>query len=70
MGILGMINKPIVSVVSWSIAAFIALPCSIFFLKKNNDKVIPCGPFIIIAFILIMFLGIDTKDIIKFLTRA
>ncbi len=70
MGILGMINKPIVSVVSLSIAAFIALPCSIFFLKKNNDKVIPFGPFIIIAFILIMFLGIDTKDIIKFLTRA
>ena len=70
MGILGMINKPIVSVVSLSIAAFIALPCSIFFLKKDNDKVIPFGPFIIIGFILIMFLGIDTKDIIKFLTRA
>lgn len=70
MGILGMINKPIVSIVSLSLAAFIALPCSIFFLKKNNDKIIPFGPFIIISFILIMFLGIDTKDIIKFLTRA
>ena len=70
MGILGMINKPIVSMVSLSLAAFIALPCSIYFLKKNKDKVIPFGPFIVLGFIIIMFLGIDTKDIIEFLTRA
>ncbi|MBQ6546816.1 MAG: prepilin peptidase [Bacilli bacterium] len=70
MGILGMINKPIVSITALSLAAFIALPCSIYFLKKNKDKVIPFGPFIVIGFILIMFLGIDTNDIIKFLTRA
>lgn len=70
MGILGMINKPIVSISSLTISAFIALPCSVYFLKKNKDKVIPFGPFIVIGFILIMFLGIDTKDIIEFLTRA
>ena len=70
MGILGMINKPIVSITSLSLAAFIALPCSVYFLKKNKDKVIPFGPFIVIGFMLIMFFGIDTQDIIKFLTRA
>ena len=70
MGILGMINKPIVSISSLTISAFIALPCSIYFLKKNKDKAIPFGPFLVIGFILIMFLGIDTQDIIDFLTRA
>ncbi len=70
MGILGMINKPIVSISSLTISAFIALPCSIYFLKKNKDKTIPFGPFLVIGFILIMFLGIDTQDIIDFLTRA
>ena len=69
MGILGMINKPIVSVTSLSLSAFIALPCSVYFLKKNKDKVIPFGPFIVIGFILIMFLGVDTQDIIEFLTK-
>ena len=69
MGILGMINKPLVSVTALTIAAFVALPCSVYFLKKNKDKVIPFGPFIVVGFLLIMFFGIDVKDIIEFLTR-
>lgn len=69
MGILGMINKPLVSITGLTIAAFIALPCSIYFLKKNKDRVIPFGPFIAAGFLLIMFLGIDVKDIVEFLTR-
>lgn len=69
MGILGMINKPLVSLCALSFASFVALPCSIYFLKTNKDKVIPFGPFIVIGFILIMFLGIDTTDIIEFLTK-
>ena len=69
MGILGMINKPLVSVTALTIAAFVALPCSVYFLKKNKDKAIPFGPFIVIGFLLIMFFGIDVKDIIEFLTR-
>ena len=39
-------------------------------LENDKDKVIPFGPFIVIGFILKMFLGIDTKDIIDFLIRA
>jgi len=69
MGILGMINKPLVSITGLTIAAFIALPCSIYFLKNNKDRVIPFGPFIAAGFLLIMFLGIDVKDIVEFLTR-
>ncbi len=70
MGILGMINKPLVSVLSLSVGAVVALPCSLYFVIRKKDKRIPFGPFIIFGFIIVMFLGIDVKDIINFLTRA
>lgn len=69
MGILGMINKPLVSVLGLSVAAFIALPCSAYFLLRKKDNKIPFGPFIVFGFLLILFLGIDAKDIIDYLTR-
>ena len=70
MGILGMINKPLVSIFSLSIAAIVALPCSLYFVIKNKDKKIPFGPFIVFGFIIVLLLGIDVSDIVKFLTRA
>ncbi len=69
MGILGMTVKPLVSALSLTLAAIIALPCSLFFLIKKKDKIIPFGPFIVAAFIILIFTGIDTKDIIDFLMR-
>ena len=69
MGILGMINKPLISVLGLSIGSFVALPCSLFFLLKNKDKIIPFGPFIVFGFIIVMFLGIDTKPLISFLVN-
>lgn len=68
MGILGMINKPLVSVLSLSAAAFVALPCSLYLYLSKNDKVIPFGPFLVFGALLILFLGIDTHDIMTFLT--
>ncbi len=70
MGILGMINKPIVSVLGLSIAAFVALPCSTYYLIRKKDNKIPFGPFIVFGFIILFLLGIDAKDIINFLTRV
>ena len=69
MGVLGMINKPIISVVGLALAALIALPSSLFFMINKKDKIIPFGPFLIIAIILIMFLKIDTADIIDFVMK-
>ena len=69
MGILGMINKPLVSVLGLSIAAMAALPCSTYFLIRKKDNKIPFGPFIVFGFILIFLLDIDTQTIIDFLTR-
>lgn len=70
MGILGMINKPLVSVLGLSIAAFVALPCSMYYLIRKKDNKIPFGPFIVFGFIIIFLLGIDAQDIIDFLTRT
>ena len=69
MSALGMIAKPLVSVLSLSLAAFIALPCSLYFLIKKKDKIIPFGPFLVIGVLIIMILGIDTNDIVSFLTN-
>ena len=69
MGILGMISKPLVSVASLSLAAFIALPCSLYFMIKNKDKIMPFGPFIVMGVLVIMIFGIETSDIVKFLTN-
>ena len=69
MGILGMINKPLVSVLSLSLSAFIALPCSLYLYLSKKDKVIPFGPFLVVGAIIIMLLGIDTNDIVTFLTK-
>ncbi len=69
MGILGMINKPLVSVLGLSIAAFVALPCSAYYLIRKKDNKIPFGPFIVFGFIIIFLLGIDAQDMIDFFTR-
>ena len=67
MAILGMTVKPLVAVLSLSLGAFLALPGSLYLLIKNKDKIIPFGPFIVGAFIIVMLLGIDTSDIINYL---
>ena len=67
MAVLGMTVKPLVSVLSLSLGAFLALPGSVYLLLKKKDKIIPFGPFIVGAFIIVMLLGIDTQDIINYL---
>ena len=69
MGILGMIHKPIISVMSLSLAAVMALPVSIFFLSYNKDRHIPFGPFLVAAMLIITLIGITPQDIISFLTK-
>lgn len=69
MGVLGMTVKPLVSVTSLTLAAFIALPCSMYLLLRKKDKIIPFGPFIVASFIIIMFTGIEASDIMNFLIK-
>ena len=69
MGVLGMIFKPLLSVTSLTLAAFLALPGSLYLMITKKDKIMPFGPFIVAAFIIIMLTGIDARDIIDFLVR-
>ena len=67
MGVLGMTLKPLLSVTSLTLGAFLALPGSLYFLIKKRDKIIPFGPFIVAGFIIIIFTGVEVKDVINFL---
>ncbi len=65
--IFGLVLEPILGVLSIFIASVIALPPSFYLLFKNNDHMIPFGPFLIISFAFIFFSKITTYDFLKFL---
>ena len=69
MSILGMLNNPIVTIVSLALSSAIALPCSLLILIIKKDKIIPFGPFLIIGIIIITLLKVDTTTIINFLIK-
>ena len=55
------------SLISIFIASFIGLPISLYILLKNKSHIIPFGPFLSIAAILLFFCQINIDDVIKFL---
>lgn len=55
------------SLISIFIASFIGLPISLYILLKNKSHIIPFGPFLSIAALLLYFSQINIDDIIKFL---
>ena len=68
MGVLGCTCLPFISFASLTIGSLIALPSSIFFYFRNKDKLIPFGPFIIAGFLILMFMHVDVKMILDFIT--
>lgn len=56
------------SIVSIFLSSFIGLPISIYILYKNKSHVIPYGPFLSIATMIIFLCQIDFDTIIRFLT--
>lgn len=65
MFIFGLILNPILGALSIFIASLIALPISIIFLVKDNERVIPFGPFLLIGLDIIFFTKIDVNTIIN-----
>ena len=55
------------SLISIFIASFIGLPISLYILLKNKSHIIPFGPFLSIAALLLYFSRINIDDIIRFL---
>ena len=57
--VLGMITTPAISFLSVALSDFIALPISLFIYFTNKEKKLPYGPFLVLAFLLVIFLKLD-----------
>jgi len=56
------------SIVSIFIASIIGLPISLIIMKKNNDHVLPFGPYLGLAAIIIVLFHLDINTVINFIT--
>lgn len=68
LGTLGTAFTPMLSFISLSLGAFLALLPALYLSIKTNDNIIPFGPFIIGAFLIIFFTGVDAKTVLNFFT--
>lgn len=65
--VLGLVIDPFLGLVTIFLASLIALPVSLYLLYKNKEHMIPFGPFILIAFLIIFFSKVTTSEIFEFL---
>lgn len=65
--VLGMTMPIVLSFIGVAFASFIALPVSLIILYKKNDKIIPFGPFLVGAFLIILLLKLDIDKVYTFL---
>ncbi len=67
MFIFGLILDPLLGVFSIFIGSLVAMPTSIYLLIKQKERVLPFGPFLVLALLLLYFSKITAQDIITFL---
>lgn len=65
LGIFGLVLGLPLSIVSIFLASLIGLPISLFMLKNNPEHIIPFGPFLSSAAIIIILLNIDFNTLIS-----
>ena len=65
--VFGLVIDPLLGLISIFIASVIALPIALILLKTKKQKLIPFGPFLLIAINFIYFTGITTKMILNFI---
>lgn len=68
MFVFGIVLDPLLGTLSIFIGSLIALPISLFLLYKNKEKVIPFGPFLLVALAIIYFTKLTPEVIVNFLT--
>lgn len=61
----GLVLHPIVGVFSIFLASVLALPISLILLHTNKEHVIPFGPFIAIAILILFYMKIDINQILS-----
>ena len=67
MFLFGLILDPLLGTISIFLGSLIALPISLLLLLKNHERVIPFGPFLMIALTFLYFSSITPNMIISFL---
>lgn len=67
MFVIGLILSPLPGLLVIFFGSLIALPISILILVRKKTRLIPFGPFLLIAFLIIYFTKIDTNMILSFL---
>lgn len=67
MFVFGLVLDPLLGALSIFLASLIALPISLVLLKKQSERVIPFGPFLLIALTFIYFAGITTPLVLSWL---
>lgn len=67
MFLVGLVLGPILGVFSIFLSSLLALPVSIFLFLRKKENVIPFGPFILLAFVLLYLMKIDLSVLETFL---
>ena len=67
MFVFGLVLDPLLGALSIFLASVIALPISLILLKKQRERVIPFGPFLLIALTFIYFAVITTPLVLSWL---
>lgn len=65
MFLVGLTLNPMLSIIVIFTASFIALPISLFLLFKNDEHVIPYGPFLMIGLLLVYFTKLNIIEIFE-----
>lgn len=63
--VIGLVLEPLLGIINIFLGSFIALPVSIFLYQKNKEHVIPFGPFLSVAFLIIIFSKVTQNDVIN-----
>ena len=63
----GLVLEPMMGIVAIFLASLIALPISLIVLLKNKTHMIPFGPFLILALIMLFYSGISMDRIMQFI---
>ena len=67
MFVFGLVLDPLLGTLTIFLGSLLALPMSLYLMKKNNENVIPFGPFLLIAFVFIYFTKITSSGLLNFL---
>lgn len=67
MFLFGLILDPLLGTLSIFLGSLFALPMSLFLYYSNHERVIPFGPFLLLALVFIYFMKIDSVSIVHWL---